>query len=309
MTPKVFVSYSHDSEEHRNWVLQLATRLRSNGVDVILDRWNLDLGQDVASFMEKGLSESHRILCICSTAYTCKANDGKDGVGYEKRIMTAEIMANLNRDWVIPVIRNNEGSGNVPTFLRGSLYVDFEDDRLYEHRYEQLLRSLLNEPVLPVPPLGQNPFETAKQHAQEKFFPGSERYVSPAPRGRVTFDYSNNNGKYSIGSGYFMFETHWSKSSDWNIQLLSDPHSILTVAVVKDTEEINGIADARVYDGSSRIRRPKVGQIAVLKNKNGFFAAVKIIDIKDDTRGADVDELTFDYVIETKGTPSFAEVE
>ena len=128
-------------------------------------------------------------------------------------------------------------------------------------------------------------------------------------KGRVTFDYSNNNGRYCIGSGYFMFETHWSKSSDRNIQLLSDPQSILTVAVVKNTEEIRGIADARVYDGSSRIRRPKVGQIAVLKNRNGFFAAVKIIDIKDDTRGDDVDELTFDYVIETKGTPSFAEVE
>lgn len=309
MIPRVFVSYSHDSEEHCNWVLQLATRLRSNGVDVILDRWNLNLGQDVASFMEKGLSESHRILCICSTTYARKANDGRDGVGYEKRIMTAEMMANLNSAWVIPVVRNNEGSGNVPTFLRGSLYIDFEDDRWYEHKYEQLLRSLLNEPVLPAPPLGKNPFETAKQHAQERFFPGSERYVSPASRGRVTFDYSNNNGKYSIGSGYFMFETQWSKSSDWDIQLLSDPPSILTVAVVKDTEAISGIADARVYDGSSRIRRPKVGQIAVLKNTNGFFAAVKIIDIKDDTRDADVDELTFVYVIETKGTSSFTEVE
>ena len=30
--PKVFISYSHDSEEHKSWVLQLATRLRSNGV-------------------------------------------------------------------------------------------------------------------------------------------------------------------------------------------------------------------------------------------------------------------------------------
>ena len=41
--PTVFISYSHDSDEHKNWVLQLATRLRSNGVDVILDRWNLNL--------------------------------------------------------------------------------------------------------------------------------------------------------------------------------------------------------------------------------------------------------------------------
>ena len=53
MTPTCFVSYSHDDEHHLNWVLQLTTRLRSNGVDMILDKWNLRLGQDVAGFMEK----------------------------------------------------------------------------------------------------------------------------------------------------------------------------------------------------------------------------------------------------------------
>ncbi|WP_370457663.1 SEFIR domain-containing protein [Rufibacter sp. XAAS-G3-1] len=35
---KVFISYSHDSNNHKDWVLQLATRLRLNGVDVILDQ-------------------------------------------------------------------------------------------------------------------------------------------------------------------------------------------------------------------------------------------------------------------------------
>ena len=49
--------FSEDNDEHKNWILQLATRLRHNGVDVILDQWNLKLGQDLASFMEKGLSE------------------------------------------------------------------------------------------------------------------------------------------------------------------------------------------------------------------------------------------------------------
>lgn len=64
--PKVFISYSHDSEDHKDWVLQLATRLRSNGVDIIFDRWNLQLGRDLPSFMEQGLSKSNRIICVCS---------------------------------------------------------------------------------------------------------------------------------------------------------------------------------------------------------------------------------------------------
>ncbi len=102
-----------------------------------------------------------------------------------------------------------------------------------------------------------------------------------------------------------MFDINWSKSSDHNIQLLSDPDSIDTVAVVKDKNQIREIDDARTYDNSSRIRRPKVEQIAVLRNANGFFAAIKVISIKDDNRGSPFDEITFDYVIQTNRSPSF----
>ena len=305
MAPSVFVSYSHDSKDHKAWVLQLATRLRHNGVDTILDRWNLGLGEDVAAFIERGLSESSRVLCICSENYVRKANLKKGGVGYEKRIMTAEIMTELDARWVIPVIRDNSGNNLVPTFLGCCLYVDFRDDLCYEEKYEELLRSLLDEPILPVPPIGSNPFETIKQFSRNKFIPSSERYVSPSPSGRVTFDYSNNNGRYCIGSGKLMFELDLIKSSDWNIQLLNDPSCIRTVAIAKGCSEIDDIADARRYDGSSRTRRPGIGQVAVLQNENGYWAAVKILGIKDDTRSDEHDEVIFDYVIQTNGSPSF----
>jgi len=39
--PCVFISYSWDSLEHRQWVAQLATSLRQNGVEVILDQWHV----------------------------------------------------------------------------------------------------------------------------------------------------------------------------------------------------------------------------------------------------------------------------
>ncbi len=74
MEPTVFISYSHDDETHKAWVLQLATRLRSNGVNILLDRWNLSLGQDLAAFMERGLSKSNRVICICSELYVRKSD-------------------------------------------------------------------------------------------------------------------------------------------------------------------------------------------------------------------------------------------
>ncbi|MFM9069791.1 MAG: SEFIR domain-containing protein, partial [Planctomycetota bacterium] len=37
--PKVFISYSHDSDEHKALVLGLAERLRTNGVDAGIDQY------------------------------------------------------------------------------------------------------------------------------------------------------------------------------------------------------------------------------------------------------------------------------
>ena len=44
--PKVFISYSHDSPEHRRWVSELGAKLRHSGVDAILDQWDLGPGDD-----------------------------------------------------------------------------------------------------------------------------------------------------------------------------------------------------------------------------------------------------------------------
>lgn len=45
--PKIFISYSHDSLDHKKWVLNLATRLMHAGIDTILDQWDLRLGGDL----------------------------------------------------------------------------------------------------------------------------------------------------------------------------------------------------------------------------------------------------------------------
>ena len=37
--PKVFISYSHDSTEHAERVLELSNRLRRDGVDCMIDQY------------------------------------------------------------------------------------------------------------------------------------------------------------------------------------------------------------------------------------------------------------------------------
>ena len=42
---KVFISYSWTTSKHQDWVISLAERLMSDGVNVIIDKWDLKAGQ------------------------------------------------------------------------------------------------------------------------------------------------------------------------------------------------------------------------------------------------------------------------
>ncbi|MDR3176364.1 MAG: hypothetical protein LBU06_07530 [Desulfovibrio sp.] len=132
------------------------------------------------------------------------------------------------------------------------------------------------------------------------------KYLSTQYKGQITFNYSNNNGDYAIGDGELLFELKFSKASDTAIYLYSDPPSILAIASVKNVSEITHISNAEEYDQSSRCRTIQINEIAILKNVNLFYAAIKIINIKDDMRGADNDEITFDYMILPDRTSNFS---
>lgn len=156
--PSVFISYSHDSADHKAWVLRLATELRGLGVDATLDQWDLVPGQDVAAFMHKGIVDADRVLLVCSEAYVRKAEAGTGGVGYERLIVTGEVVQNIDTRKFIPLVRENRNDPRIPRFLGPRLYIDFNDDAAYEAKREELLRELLGAPANAKPPLGSNPF-------------------------------------------------------------------------------------------------------------------------------------------------------
>ena len=151
--------------------------------------------------------------------------------------------------------------------------------------------------------------ENIEEQGKKKILEASnknDKYKSPLFSGLVTFDYSNNNGYYTIGEGYFLFETKWSSASEDSIHAYSGSGSVKTIALAKGVTNISDIEDASVFDDSSHSRSPDEGQIIILKNKNDIYAAIKIIDVKYDGRGEDDKyELTFEYVIQTNGTANF----
>lgn len=125
-------------------------------------------------------------------------------------------------------------------------------------------------------------------------------------KGTVTFDYSNNDHRFSIGEALYLFETAWSKAGDTSIYAYRNPPSVKAIAVAKDAAEIADVVDGSAYDFSSRVRCPRIGQIVIWRNANGMYAATKIVDIKDDSRGAERDALTFEFLILPDGSMDFS---
>jgi hypothetical protein len=108
--------------------------------------------------MESGLTAADRVLAICTNAYVEKANAGRGGVGYEKMILTAQLMQNVATDRIIPAIRANTLVQPVPTFLSSRVYIDFREDLAYEARYAELLRDVHGQGISRDRPLAQTRF-------------------------------------------------------------------------------------------------------------------------------------------------------
>ena len=76
--PKAFIHYSWDGDAHKEWVRQLAIRLRADGVDVTLDRWHAAPGEQIPAFMERAVRENDFVISICTPRYK-ERSDGRSG--------------------------------------------------------------------------------------------------------------------------------------------------------------------------------------------------------------------------------------
>ena len=95
-------------------MLELAVKLQKEGIQVVIDQWDLEFGDDVPKFMERWVTEAERVLMICSPAYVKKVDEGKGGAGYEAMIVTQELIVNLGTKKFIPVVRHPSGDFLLP---------------------------------------------------------------------------------------------------------------------------------------------------------------------------------------------------
>src|SRR5690606_11837218 len=123
----------------------------------IIDQWALGPGDDLPHFMEQNLAIADRVIMICTENYVQKANSGAGGVGYEKMIVTADLLRRIDSNKVIPLIRQ-PGTHAVPTFLQTKLYLDFSREDQTELAFDDLVRAIHGAPLYVAPPVSNNPF-------------------------------------------------------------------------------------------------------------------------------------------------------
>ena len=157
--PKVFISYSWDSKEHQKWVLDFATKLCKNGIDVILDQWEISNkgGSLIPDFMIKSVSSAERVLCIMTPNYKLKTDKLEGGVGFEYSILSSEIADDIKTIKFIPILRVGDEKTSTPVLLnkRIGYFMREEDD--FESAFTNLLRDLYGEPKIVKPALGKKP--------------------------------------------------------------------------------------------------------------------------------------------------------
>lgn len=155
--PKVFIHYSWDDESHKQWVLNLAERLVSDGIDVYFDRFDLQIGSNNSYFMER-ISDADKVLVIMTEKYKLKADERTGGVGYEYQIVSSEISKDIKgSNRFLPILRSGSKESSIPIVLQSHLYLDLKNDNSFEEQYLELLRAICNKPAIVKPKLGKLP--------------------------------------------------------------------------------------------------------------------------------------------------------
>ncbi len=151
----VFISYSHDSPTHEQAVLDLANRLRANGIDAWLDRYEPNPSQGWPRWMQEQVEKARYILLVCTETYQRRFEGREDagkckGATWEGLLATQVLYdANTFNGKLIPVLLDGGTDAHIPLALKA--YTHYR----VPAGYDDLYRHLTGQPAVVPPPLGK----------------------------------------------------------------------------------------------------------------------------------------------------------
>ena len=154
---EVFISYSHDDVNHVRRVLELSNKLRTEGIDCVLDQYETSPPEGWPRWMDRKIRDAKYVLTICTEAYYRRVMGEEEagkghGVRWEGNLIYQHIYnAGSYNTKFIPVIFDPSHRSHIPTPLQGTTYFCPKT----QEGYEDLYYRLLNKPKAEKPALGK----------------------------------------------------------------------------------------------------------------------------------------------------------
>ena len=154
---EVFISYSHDDVNHVRQVLELSNKLRTEGIDCVLDQYETSPPEGWPRWMDRKIRDAKYVLTICTEAYYRRVMGEEEagkghGVRWEGNLIYQHIYnAGSYNTKFIPVIFDPSHRSYIPTPLQGTTYFCSKT----QEGYEDLYGRLLNKPKAEKPALGK----------------------------------------------------------------------------------------------------------------------------------------------------------
>lgn len=144
MAPKVFVS--HASEDKDRFVIGFAEKLRENGIDAWLDKWEMFPGDSlVDKIFEEGVKEAKAFIIILSSFSVQKP--------WVREELNAAVVKRINNGTkLIPVVIDK---CEVPEALKSTVWENVKDITSYESNLDRIVSSIYG--LTDKPPLGESP--------------------------------------------------------------------------------------------------------------------------------------------------------
>jgi len=154
---RVFISYSHDSAEHQDRVLELADRLRADGIDAMIDQYVQSPPEGWPDWCEAEIRKAAFVPMVCTETYLRRVNREEEpgkghGVLWEARLIRQHLYNSGSvSSKFVPVLLTGGSTAHVPTPVQGGTIYRVET----AEGYEGLLRLLTEQPLTTMPALGQ----------------------------------------------------------------------------------------------------------------------------------------------------------
>jgi len=154
-TPKVFIS--HASEDKDRFVIDFATKLRSNGVEAWVDQWEINIGDSlIDKIFEQGISDADAFIIVLSHSSIQKP--------WVREELNAAAIKRIEKNTkVIPLIIDM--GLEVPEVLKTTVWETIDNIDSYDDSFHKILASIFG--VYEKPPLGDKPtFAIEKVYVQ-----------------------------------------------------------------------------------------------------------------------------------------------